>query len=394
MFHFLLISAIVSVIVLIFHSSSTKGARITFHFFLFMLLWGFRRESTLPFSPVAPYRFTVEGVSTVLVICAVILGWIFTFYMSWYLSELILGRTRVFRERLFSTLFLSLFIAGTISYAFEATGISAGWWVWQAVSSEFSSFFVAGYNYGAVIGWIEFYIFFMLPFFLIESSSFKDNVWKSLFFLIPASYMWIYFSREFALIRFIVFDGVIVLAFFSHLKLVYRPSRTKESANSFLKMAPSFLAVGTVMVFTAVDLCVVREPQLIFSKLPFIFIILLTIGRIPVVIPLALAGLLAGFFGKPAVPGLVVVLFVSLLYALDWLYIRSSLSRDRSGPIRFNLFPPKAGYIIGALCMIAASFYLLSPRPKSVGLSFFHEDIPKNQGRETTISFYCLVPRD
>lgn len=68
---------------------------------------------------------TVLGVAPVVVV-----GWVFGFYCSWSIAEILLSRWPRHRNRLWPLLGLTAIINALVSLSIETTGIAMDWWSW------------------------------------------------------------------------------------------------------------------------------------------------------------------------------------------------------------------------------------------------------------------------
>jgi len=318
------IAVTLAVILLAFHTYLTNGKRVTFTFFLFAFIWAFMKESALPFSPMSPYEFLLENISMTLVIFTVIFGWLFTFYISWRIADNILERIVFFKKSLFMTLLLGMWITASISYAVESTGIHTDWWKWKIDCLKFSDFLVPAYSYNAAGGWIDFFIYFMLAYFLIECSKYKTAAWKSIFFLMPVAF--VLFLRDVIMARMLVITAVIVLAFLNPLKLSYEKNKTKTLAkySSMIDYLPLAMTVFMILIIGLIDILVIKQPLLLFSKLPIAFCVLFAIKEIPFVALVILSIILLALGGKLVIPALILTIFILLLKIMDWLQVQKN----------------------------------------------------------------------
>lgn len=376
------VAIVLVLFLLIVHSYAKRGGRLTLVFFFFAFLWAFRKESALPFSLISPYKFSVASNLSTLAIFTATLGWIFTFYISWCISENILRHNILLKKGLFMTLLLCIFVTAAISYAVESTAVNIGWWKWTIVDKKFSDFFVPGYHYGAVVGWIGFTIFFLAPFFLIECSRYKNYIWKFAFFLIPCIYFGVYYLQNSVLIKimnFLTINSIIIFTFLSPLELSCAtkkdglPQRIFKMINSL----PIFAMIIMVSIVTFIDIMIIRKPDLLFSKAPSIFCIFLAMYDIPLPILLILAVVLIVFVGKLAVPTFILLSVVFIIKMVDYLKERLNLysaMQDRFDS-KTKIFLNKIFYVLAILVFIIFMYHILSPSHDAIFPKHYKDNI-------------------
>jgi hypothetical protein len=328
------ITSFSGLVLLVIHSYFLRGPRTTFNFFFFAFLWAMRKESSLLPSETAiagslapPYELVrSSGQPIFLSVFTVVIGWIFAFYLSWCLAELILRRINYYKDRLFPTLLLSALIIGSISYCMETPAIAVGWWQWRMDVPEFS-IFLKGYPYVAFSAWFFCGIYFLSAFFLIECSKFRETNWKGVFFLIPFMHVWtIYlFGNGFPRIieRTLTVSILIILAFLSRMKIEH--GRMQEGTVKtvpprmarLLHYIPVAMALFMILVALMLELVIVKDPVLIISLLPVLLFVILSIKKIPFVLPLIVSAAGGMFIGEKIIAVWIPMALVILLLGIN-----------------------------------------------------------------------------
>lgn len=327
---FLLISASIALILLIIHSYLYRGTRITLNFFIFAFIWAFLKEGSAP-PPSHPYlklyEFLNQNIPLSFAYWTATIGWIFTFYISWCISEKILQRIDFFKNKIFSTLFICGIVIMGISYSIETTAINIGWWRWNINHKTLQNLFIGGYSLFTLEAWLFFTLIFLTAFFLIECSKYRKANWKIIFIILPFIYSWVIlhigprmptFSKEIIGVIIFLILPLTLLAFFNYLPFEYdgiigqRPhQRTK--IHLVFKELPLLIMLFMLSIVVGIDLFILKNPILLISALPVIFILLLSIKEIPFYI-IFIFSLLALSWGKekmiiPILPVIVVFLF-------------------------------------------------------------------------------------
>ncbi|NHI94674.1 MAG: carotenoid biosynthesis protein [Candidatus Lokiarchaeota archaeon] len=153
MFEILLIVPLtIFFIFIILHSLSDKGAKKTLIFFGYALIFSFIRELIIgTFAPLyeGSGSFKIGNISLVIV-----LGWVFTFYLAKYFSQLITENTKFHNALLIRVALGTFFVVG-ISLVMETSAIQLEWWRWRSevlpfITLENSLF---GAPYFVFVGW-------------------------------------------------------------------------------------------------------------------------------------------------------------------------------------------------------------------------------------------------
>lgn len=285
----------VSIFIFIAHSYLTKGFRLTFNFFFFAFLVAIIKEGPMMINgalvknPTMPYEFLVKHSSVMIETTLAIMGWVFTFYLGWYIANRIAKRLGTWENRIFPVVLISGLVTASLGYAVEATAIGIGWWQWTIGDLRLAGFLVGGVPLIVFETWMHFptqYLF--LPYSLIECSKFKRANWKVVFFLIPfvhsvSTQCRPDFIRN--IIEQVALVALFILAFVSSLRFDYsgaRPATLKRNLNlKLLELLPMLVIVMLVFILGFLDLVKIHNSQLLISLLPLIFFILLAIRRVP-----------------------------------------------------------------------------------------------------------------
>ncbi len=130
----LTVPAYIATIFLVYHSYRFRGGLYpTLGFFGSALLYGIIRENLLAaFNPA--YNLTAFigwDIWIGLTPLTIPVGWAFTAYTSWWLSEYITGIDKPIRSRLPIIASLGAIISATISFLIEMPAVQIGWWTWN-----------------------------------------------------------------------------------------------------------------------------------------------------------------------------------------------------------------------------------------------------------------------
>ena len=326
----LMITSAIAILLLITHSYFLRGPRVTFNFFFFSFLWAFMKEVHAPRSPIifpVPYEFLDLRVSVGVSQFTASIGWVFAFYLSWCLAELILKRIDYYKDRLFAILLLSVIIIGSISYCMETPAIAVGWWKWKAVDLFLADYLILC-PFLAIFAWMSFGMHFLVAFFLIELSRYRDASWKCIFFLLPAVHIWImrFFGgkKPVEMEGTIVLSILIILAFLSRLRIEY--GSVEESAEKavlpnrrglvpFVYWIPVAMALFMVLVALILELAVAKNPVLVISLLPILLFVVLSIKKIPFIFPFILS--VVGAIFTKIFPLTIISFFIFLFWVIS-----------------------------------------------------------------------------
>lgn len=289
----LLLPASLVFIAVILHSYLYRGARLTFVFFGSAFLHILLKELTHLYVEnkfiltLRPYRVLGDTPQILQLPVFVYIGWAVTFYLSWYLAERILKRIGYFYDRVFPTISWSILIAGAISYCVEATAIKAGWWLWSFPDPRLKEFIITPLS--AFYAWPSQTSFFLLIFFIFECSRFRKQWWRVFLFTFIARlahaaliiYGVVNFGQKNAIIT--TCDSVSILLpfllmFFSSLRLQLTLNLKKNTI--YYNVLPLFALTSILFICVAMDISILKKPEMLVSVLPLVLLILLSLRNI------------------------------------------------------------------------------------------------------------------
>lgn len=326
-----LILAIIGIGLMIAHSYFKRGLQLTFEFFLFAFIVAIFKESpeyinrALMQFPYYPYRFTSS--SLILNTSVAITGWVFTFYLGWSISELILKRVKPLNNYIFPTLLMCYVVFSSIGYAVEATAINMDWWQWITQDLRFTTYTVT-VPFISFEVWSNFGIqYLLLPFFLIKLSKYRLREWKNIFILIPfihaipARYHYEY-CRVF--VEYLILALIIILMIIKPLRFQFNNAKFSKallfSDEKSLDTIPLIIMMILLLPLCIFDIGGLKDLKLLITLLPLSFCLLLAIKRVPLkLLVLMSIGLL--FLGGrimflPIIPVLVIATFK--IYVTYW----------------------------------------------------------------------------
>ncbi len=326
---FIILICILSIGIFMLHAYSKYGGRATFNFFFFSFFVATIKEGPMRINgiwmknPAMPYEF-VRGQPAIIVnTFLAMFGWVFTFYLGWYIADKISRRLYPAKVRIFTLIFLAGLVTASIGYAVEATAIGSGWWHWTLEDIRMSRFLV-GIPFIAVVTWMHFptqYLF--APYFLINFSKFKDTSWKGVFFIIPLIHsLTADFKPEFVRVNleYLALAVLIILAFISPLRFDYPKVKLPILPNflkfKWLEFAPMLIAFFLLFILMFLDLVKVQNVRLLISLLPLLILILFSIRRIPLSFTVFLGLLFSIIFRETILPVVIIVMLVVLLKGL------------------------------------------------------------------------------
>lgn len=301
---FLLLPAAAVFVLLVLHCYLYRGRRLTFIFFVSILILSFFRQVSFDFiyksAGKSPYLI-LKTTSRIFHFCSVeYIGWAITFYLSWYLAERILKRLGYLYDRIFPTIVWSILVSGAISYCVETTAIRAGWWLWMFFDPRFKDFLVAPFS--ALQGWSTETAIFLSIFFLSECSKYRKQWWRvflytailgviidtviySIILLSPRNYNIFRNINKF----FIVFDSArillpIILMFLWPITFKYEHLDMKNLKRhlSLYDATPLLSLLFILSICIGIDIIALNEPVFLFSTLPLIFLLMFSIRKIPI----------------------------------------------------------------------------------------------------------------
>lgn len=124
---FFIIPLIVLFLLLIYHSLKIEGPRTTLLFFGIALMFAFFRELIIGLTyPLYFGQFKIGPISP-----AIVLGWVFAFYLAHYFVTQLTKNTR-FANNLVVKVCLGTYVVVGISFIMETTAPLLEWWYWKA----------------------------------------------------------------------------------------------------------------------------------------------------------------------------------------------------------------------------------------------------------------------
>ena len=302
-----LLFALAGLILLIVHSFIFRGARTTVIFFIGGFLYGIFKGNAPTFWKFLkyifygttnvqphPYFFTnpiIKIGEAPLIEC---LGWTFTFYLSWTLSEKILSKTNSYNNKIFPTLLLSCMISSTICYSIETACIVGGLWQWLAPLWQHQSNCFIGIPPHAIMAWFYAASDMLLVFFLIECSKYRIAPWKLVFlplFAVHQGFVGLFFTKSarhteeyFLIIILIALAFLNKMDFISgNIKITKRMEDLKfHTLLNYLPETALFLMLIVVFIIEIILKC---KPEFIVTSLPLFFVFLLSVPKasIPII---------------------------------------------------------------------------------------------------------------
>lgn len=299
---FTILICILSIGVFILYAYFKYGTRATFNFFFFAFFIALLKEGPIRINgiwtknPAMPYEF-LEGHSSIVVnTFLVIFGWIFTFCLGWYIADKISQRLGSGKRYIFSVLLLIGLVTASIGYAVEATAIGIGWWRWTMEDLRMAKFLV-GVPFISIITWMHFptqYLF--APYFLINCSKFRKASWKGVFFLIPFLHsLTADFKPEIVRVsvEYVALIALVILALTNSLRFDYvetkLPRFPRFLKRKWLELSPMLIAFLLLFILVFFDLAKAKDVKLLMSVFPLLFLILLSIKKIPLSVIMFLA---------------------------------------------------------------------------------------------------------
>ncbi len=317
---------LISIILLITHSYFKRGFRLTFNFFLFALIAATRKEVGSFFSSgvvalkKSPFFFPESSIPFIVSFLTVIFGWAFTFYLAWSISEKIMKRLDYFNNKIFPTLLFAGIIAASISYAVEVVGVDMGWWRWKFYDGRFSSFLIGNTHFFAIEAWFYFAIHFLLVYFLIECSKFRNTDWKCVFFLV-------FFIRTWTIVipgspvifqimeQHLMLCLVIALSFLAPLKFEFTVLKSSKRiaplSHNLIDFIPFLVVSNLLVILSFLSIFKIKNIHLLISLLPLFILVLLAIKRVRLMTIILFCTCLLMWGGRLIVPAIIpVVLFI------------------------------------------------------------------------------------
>jgi Flp pilus assembly protein TadD len=352
------ISSTIALALLVVHSWRTRGRDLTLAFFISALAFGILRgnaiwllckllggtdQGLLPYLPQGGFLPDI-GHSSIQVAA----GWVFSMYLAWTVSELILHRLPRFSGRLFMVAGISSFFLLAICLCMETTAVSVGWWYWSLPTR---SGLFGNVNTWAMEGWFSVIPDFLLPFLVIACSAPKHPRRRWLWCLVFPLHILGHLSGKWFPHPHVIYNLlellVVSLAMFGSLSMVR--GEIKEPPPSRTRGAQPLLAAALGILFAVLIVANLRgrggmEAQ--WSWVPLLLLCLLAWKRISLrlVFVLSLATL-AGWhwIGARALYGMAPIGLFGFLY----------LYHQRPAALVWKLVPPLATLALAATALVA-----------------------------------------
>ncbi len=279
------------VLAMVLHSLKQRGARETWLFFGFGLLFGVLRGNiiwwitTVHFGGRFPYIFTNKLLGIFHDSLQADIGWILTVYLGWCFAERLLARVTGRERSLFHTVSIAALFATALSYAVESTAIALGWWNWNlGVKSRF----LIDVPIAGIAAWFSVPIDFFLPFLLLARMRGRvADGWRWAALLIFPLHMLVHLSNDrvgaalpvtpFNLFYWLAALAALVLPMTRTVEL---PAYPTAKRGSFAARLPTWLvpvvpalSIAIVLgVLLVSDLVIAKRPALLYSLAPLVLL--------------------------------------------------------------------------------------------------------------------------
>ncbi len=366
----LLIGSTTAFALLIVHSWKTRGRAVTLAFFGFGILYGLLRENaiwllmqvlTAGAADVKPYM-PQGGILPEIghANLQVSVGWVFSMYLAWTISELILRRVKggektgtvpnigtvpifaPFSSRVFMIAGLSALFMQAICYCMETTAVAVGWWYWHLPTR---SVLFGNVSPLGMEGWFTVVPDFLLPFLVIACSEARSRwkwLWALAFPLHIGGHMIFRFWPH-ALVVYHVLELLVVAPMtFSTLRMA--KGEINPATPRFARALPAVALAIFFGVVTFANAVGIGGPGLFMTEIPMLMLCLLAWSRLPAWGVLAAsAAAVAGWLwiGPRVLWALAPVTAYGFLRLLDRL----------RGPLWLRVVPPAAVAALAALSM-------------------------------------------
>ena len=334
----LIISASILLILLVLHSYIIRGFRVTAVFFLFAFTLMLFKEvalpafvkkfvlpsliNTHPSLPRQHYVFLLKNVPEIISKSAVVIGWMITFYLSWYFAEQVLSRFSIFKKRFFAMLAFSMIVAACVSYCLENFSMAMGWWIWRFYTPSFERFLM-NCPIEAIGGWTHMSLIFLFTFFLMECSGYKTAKWKNIFFLtplIPILFCFFFGFRNLIVMLDFAVVNVILFAFLSPAQFFCVPIKLRSASSKilpYINQLPLIVLLLMLLYITVIEVFLLKQPFLLISTAPLLIIILLSIRKLSLFYMLILTIGMFIILKEKAVFPSIPVIFAIILWGIE-----------------------------------------------------------------------------
>ena len=302
----LLAASSVALVLLVVHSWRRRGRAVTLTFFIAGMLFGIVRgnvawlvmysltghpEVTKPYLPQGGLLPAIGHASF-----QVAAGWVFSLYLAWTISELILRRLPRLRGRVFVLSALASLFMLLICYCMETTAVTTGWWYWTMPTR---SALYGNVNKWAMRAWFSVAHDFLMPFLIIVCSTARRRrlrwLWLAAFPLHKSCHFLLAWTPLTDLVHHVMALFVVALMLFSKLRMergeIREPGPPGRRAADVLPGAALIiffltLTVGNVLRDAGAENFLTLVPLLMFSLLAW--------RRLPVWVVLGLSVVAAG----------------------------------------------------------------------------------------------------
>ena len=299
----LLVSSSIALAMLVVHSWRTRGRAVTLKFFIAATAFGLLRGNAIwllmrhltrvagDLKPYIPQGGLLPEIGHANIQVAV--GWVFSMYLAWTVSELILRRLPRLAGRVFMIAGLSGLFMLAICYCMETTAVAVGWWYWDLPTQ---SVLFGNANTLGMEGWFSVVPDFLLPFLVIVCAQTRGKglkwLWVLVFPLHIGGHMLCRWVPQAMLVYHVLELLVVVPMMFSRLRMARGAMRTDVPRHvAALPAAALAIFFG---VLTAGALLRGHGGDVLMTQLPMLMLCLLAWSRLPVGAVLGLSVLALG----------------------------------------------------------------------------------------------------
>lgn len=319
----LLVLAVSLLSALLFHSFAVQGKARSWAFFTYGLLWSGVKEFGFAYAP-----YILSSRNPLACKLFVIAGWVIAFYLSWRLAELIADRLSLTAGRTASVIIISGLGIAAISYFMEAHGPHLGLWKWDIPHPNrlCTLFFVGGCSVRILEAWAYLGAHFLFSFLTVFCTprTTHDLFWKPLVLLLPFSALITLYQES--PVPELVLLGLLLAAFILFRFVKVSPGSTPAHSTMLSAIPPAAL----IIIMSAVAVLHVRagiKADLFVSFLPAVFLLLLTLRRLPLPLVYLSAPVVLFLLKEKGIP-VAAELFVVLLLQLSAVFSVANVRRN------------------------------------------------------------------
>jgi tetratricopeptide (TPR) repeat protein len=272
----LFLSSSLLTLLLAVHAVKARGARTALAFFASAFLFGVIRGNSVAYlaggDAAGPYIFSDALISIGRAELPAVIGWIFSVYLSWTLAEHFLRARPALAGAVFPLSAFALLAMGCFSDAVETTASGVGWWRWNIVT-RWTPLLPAGTHLFGIVEWMSVGLDFLVPFLLFQTAKGARSplAWGSLL-LYPIHWVchWRYAIAPGVPHAYEIYHALIAFAV-PVCALLPEPRLASPQARPTTRVVAALPAValgGMFAVLIAVDLGILRNPELLVSLLP------------------------------------------------------------------------------------------------------------------------------